>query len=179
MLIILGVFNLKAFTRSLGQRLPHGYKREIEVRHGHYHHHGDYVHNHAHGHGPDEHGHAEEETPTGWLDLRFGRLSFYQGVRPFLVGIIHGMAGSAAVALLILPIIQIPLQALAYLLVFGAGTIAGMLLITATIALPFVYSARRSSTFHRHLGFASSSLSVGFGLFLVYQIGFVQGLFRP
>ncbi|MDB6109817.1 MAG: hypothetical protein JWR69_1567, partial [Pedosphaera sp.] len=58
------------------------------------------------------------------------------------------------------------------------GTIGGMMLITAAIALPFGYTARRSAAFHSRLGFAAGFLSVGFGLFLVYQIGFVDGLFN-
>jgi high-affinity nickel-transport protein len=68
-----------------------------------------------------------------------------------------------------------PLLYLAYLLVFGLGTIAGMMLITAAIALPFVYSARRLLGMNRALTLAAGLLSVGFGLFLVYQIGYVGG----
>jgi high-affinity nickel-transport protein len=139
--------------------------------------HGDYVHSHPHGHEPESHNHGIGDQPPTWLDLKFGRLSFYQALRPLIVGIVHGLAGSAAVALLVLPLIQNPFWAIAYLLVFGIGTIGGMMLITAALALPFSYTARRSAAFHRHLGFAASFLSVGFGLFLIYQIGFVDGLF--
>lgn len=92
-----------------------------------------------------------------------------------MVGVVHGLAGSAAVALLVVATIHEPLLYLAYLLVFGLGTIAGMMLITATIALPFVYSARRLLGVNRVLTLAAGLLSVGFGLFLVYQIGFVGG----
>ena len=77
---------------------------------------------------------------------------------------------------LVLPIIHDPLWAMAYLLVFGVGTIAGMMLITAAIAVPVSYSTR-FRFLHRHLGTAAGFLSLGFGLFLVYQIGFVDGLF--
>jgi high-affinity nickel-transport protein len=69
-----------------------------------------------------------------------------------------------------------PLVYLAYLIVFGLGTIAGMMVITAAIALPFAYSARRLLGVNRVLTLAAGLLSVGFGLFLVYQIGFVGGL---
>ena len=64
---------------------------------------------------------------------------------------------------------------MAYLLIFGVGTIAGMMLITAAIAVPVSYSTR-FQFLHRHLGTAAGVLSLGFGLFLVYQIGFVDGL---
>jgi high-affinity nickel-transport protein len=97
-------------------------------------------------------------------------------LRPFIVGVVHGLAGSAAVALLVLPIIRDPLWAVAYLLIFGLGTIAGMMLITAAIAVPVSYSTRFQRV-HRHLGTAAGVLSLGFGSFLVYQIGFVEGLF--
>jgi high-affinity nickel-transport protein len=67
--------------------------------------------------------------------------------------------------------------AMMYLTIFGIGTIAGMMLITAGIAVPVTYSSR-FQFFHRHLGAAAGFLSLGFGFFLVYQIGFVNGLFR-
>ena len=81
------------------------------------------------------------------------------------------------IALLVLPIIHDPLWALMYLSVFGAGTIAGMMLITTAIAVPFSCSAR-FEFLHRHLGAAAGVVSFSFGLFLVYQIGFVDGLLR-
>jgi high-affinity nickel-transport protein len=91
---------------------------------------------------------------------------------------VHGLAGSAAVALLVLPVIRDPMWAMIYLLVFGVGTIAGMMLITAAIAAPITYSANRFRAFNRYVGAAAGVLSLIFGLFLVYQIGFVDGLFR-
>jgi high-affinity nickel-transport protein len=97
-------------------------------------------------------------------------------LRPIFIGTVHGLAGSAAVALLVLPIIHDPLSAIAYLFVFGVGTIAGMMLITAAIAVP-VSCSTRFQFLHRHLGTAAGVFSLGFGLFLVYQIGFVDGLF--
>src|SRR6266851_1976872 len=66
---------------------------------------------------------------------------------------------------------------LAYLLVFGLGTIAGMMLITVAIAIPFAYTARRFLGVNRSLALGAGLLSIGFGLFLAYQIGFVDGLF--
>jgi predicted metal-binding membrane protein len=65
----------------------------------------------------------------------------------------------------------------AYLLVFGVGTIAGMMLITAAIAVPYTYTGRRFLRLNGALAAASGLLSVGFGLFIAYQIGFVNGLF--
>lgn len=101
-------------------------------------------------------------------------VAFYPVARPFVVGVVHGLAGSAAVALLVVATIDDPLLYLAYLFVFGLGTIAGMLSITLAIALPFMYSARRLLGLNRVLTMTAGLLSVGFGLFLIYEIGFAR-----
>jgi high-affinity nickel permease len=143
---------------------------------GHPHVHGDYVHAHPHGHDRVDHDHGEQETPVARLDRRFGRLGLYHAVRPLVVGVVHGLAGSAAVALLVVATIHDVTLSLAYLLVFGLGTIAGMILITMAIALPFAFTARRLLGVNRSLALAAGLLSVGFELLLAYQIGFVDGL---
>ena len=98
--------------------------------------------------------------------------------RPLTVGFIHGLAGSAAVTTLPqVALIPSPLWALAYLAVFGIGTIVGMLLITASIAAPSLLAVRRFSGLNRTLRIASGVASIAFGLFLVHRIGFVDGLF--
>ncbi len=176
MLILLGALNLRATIR-LAENVSVETDHAHDAIHQHVHRHGDYVHSHTHGHEPDKHGHADDAVPPAQLDLRFGRLRFYQALRPVVIGTVHGLAGSAAVALLVLPIIHDPVWAMGYLLIFGLGTIAGMMLITAAIAVPVSYSTR-FQLFHRHLATAAGVLSLGFGLFLVYQIGFVDGLFR-
>jgi ABC-type nickel/cobalt efflux system permease component RcnA len=172
MLILLGALNLRATFRAVENVSA---DHDHDSLHQHAHRHGDYVHSHIHGHEPATHGHTEEALPPAKLDRWFGRFGFYRALRPLVIGIVHGLAGSAAVALLVLPIIHSPIWALAYLLIFGVGTIAGMMLITAAIAVPVSYSTR-FQFLHRHLGTAAGLLSLGFGLFLVYQIGFVDGL---
>ncbi len=168
MLILLGTLNLRATFLSV--------EKVVEAKHQHAHQHGDYVHNHSHGHDRASHGHAAEAVPAAKLDRCFGSLKFYQALRPLIIGTVHGLAGSAAVALLVLPIIHDASWAMAYLLIFGVGTITGMMLITAAIAVPMSYSTR-FKFLQRHLGTAAGVLSLGFGLFLAYQIGFVDGLF--
>ena len=167
MLIVLGIMNL---TGVLGRITE-------PVTHSHAHPHGDYVHTHAHGHDPEAHPHAPEQTPVGCLDRHFGALGLYQLLRPLVVGIVHGLAGSAAVALLVLTTIGDPGWAVLYLLVFGLGTIVGMMLITSVIAMPIAYTGARFSRLNRGLRVASGLISLGFGLFLAYQIGIVDGLF--
>lgn len=176
MLILLGILNLGGIVRWISETLTVAPRRTGKI-HSHPHRHGEYVHTHSHGHEPEAHGHEEDETPMGWLDRTLGRLGLYQVLRPLIVGVVHGLAGSAAVALLVLTTIRDPLWAAAYLLVFGLGTIAGMVLITLAIALPFAYTAGRLPLINRYLGMASGLLSLAFGLFLAYHIGFVNGLF--
>src|ERR1700723_3058394 len=68
--------------------------------HTHSHVHGNFIHSHVHGQDPEQHGHAPEATPVGWMDRVFGQLGLYQALRPLAVGLVHGLAGSAAGALL-------------------------------------------------------------------------------
>ena len=112
------------------------------------------------------------------MDKTIGKLGLYQTLRPLVVGLVHGLAGSAAVALLVLSTIKSPFWSTAYLLVFGLGTMIGMMLMTAAISVPVVYSGKRFSKLSGHLAAISGLASVAFGMFLVYQIGFVDGLFR-
>ena len=177
MLILLGVLNLSGMLRWLTQT----FTPSTSSNHDHIHAHGDYIHSHPHSHSPERHGHGETATPVGWLDRTFGGLGLYQLVRPLAVGVVHGLAGSAAIALLVLTTIGVPRWAVIYLLVFGFGTIAGMMLITAAIAIPFATSRARFQHLNRGLSVASGVISVAFGLFIVYQMGFVNGLFtsRP
>jgi len=102
-------------------------------------------------------------------------------VRPLLVGIVHGLAGSAAVALLVLATIAEPTWAVFYLLVFGLGTIAGMTLISVAVAVPVAWGSARSVRVGEMLRISSGVVSLAFGLLLVWQIGVVHGLFsgRP
>ena len=167
MLIVLGIMNLSGVLGRITEPLNHS----------HAHPHGDYVHTHVHGHDPEAHPHAPEQTPVGWLDRHFGGLSLYQLLRPLVVGIVHGLAGSAGVALLVLTTVRNPGWAVLYLLVFGVGTIVGMMLITSVIALPIAYTGARASRLNRGLRVASGLISLGFGLFLAYQVGIGDGLF--
>ena len=100
-------------------------------------------------------------------------------VRPFLVGLVHGLAGSAAVALLVLATIRETLPALGYLLVFGLGTITGMVAVTLLFAAPAVYAGERVARFHGGIRLAAGVLSIAFGLILAKELVVDGGLFRP
>jgi sulfite exporter TauE/SafE len=111
------------------------------------------------------------------LDHRLGTLGPYRLVRPLLVGIVHGLAGSAAAALLILALIPNPRWGVLFLLIFGVGTIVGMMLMTAAIAVPFARTEARLERLNHGLRLASGLISLAFGLFIAYRIGIVDGLF--
>jgi high-affinity nickel-transport protein len=99
------------------------------------------------------------------------------GLRAFAIGLVHGLAGSAAVALLVLATLRDPHAACGYLAVFAAGTLVGMVLVTASMAAPLGLAVRRWRRFGDGVRTATGALSLGMGAWLVYQIGWVDGLF--
>jgi high-affinity nickel permease len=170
MLIVLGGWNLASFANTVPSIAA-----AADGAHMHAHSHGGFVHTHVHRHDPEDMSHAQNAVATH--DRNLAGRSLYQLTRPLAVGIVHGLAGSAAVALLILATIRNPKWAIVYLLVFGIGTIAGMMLITMSIASAFHFIGDRFQVFGRRLALISGVVSVAFGCVLAYQICVVQGLF--
>lgn len=105
------------------------------------------------------------------------QLGFFHCIRPLVIGLVHGLAGSAAVALLVLSTIRDPAWATLYLLIFGGGTMLGMMCMTAAMAVPFRFAGARSAGLRRCLGTVSGLVSLCFGSFLIFQLGIVGGLF--
>lgn len=175
MLIVLGLLNVISFLRSMPAAVH--MRTDEAIVHSHPHSHGDFIHNHPHDHDPEAHPSAHDQTPVAWLDRMFGRIGAYQYVRPLVVGVVHGLAGSAAVALLVLTTIRDAHWALAYLLIFGIGTIGGMMLITMSVASAFRFFGGRYKRFSSTLAVASGLLSLAFGVLVTYQICFGNGLF--
>jgi high-affinity nickel-transport protein len=89
---------------------------------------------------------------------------------PLMVGVVHGLAGSAAITLAVLATIPEPRWAMAYLVVFGVGTIAGMMVVTVILASAFARASQRHAAWSRWLGFASGVASLGFGLMLAHRV---------
>lgn len=173
MLIILGLRNLGGLFRWL----PVGADRENTTSSNlSYHRHGDYVHAHGDAH-QARHPHDPDQTPVARLDRWFRGSELYRWLRPLIIGVIHGLAGSAAIALLVLNTIPSARWALVYLLVFGLGTILGMMLITLSLGSALTRGQRRFTRLGHHVSWASGLLGLAFGLFITYQIGFVDGLF--
>jgi high-affinity nickel permease len=114
---------------------------------------------------------------VGFAEPVLRSIGLFKLLRPLVVGIVHGLAGSAAVALVVMTTIPDPWREIGYLLIFGFGTVIGMMVISSLIALPFVYTARRMAGWSRGMAIATSLLSISFGVFLSCQIGIEGGLF--
>lgn len=172
MLILLGVMNLTGISLRVIECITA--HQAARGKHSHF------TAGHFRIHMHDDEGEPlfeQQETIFGWNTQEWKKLGCFHIMRPLIVGVVHGLAGSAAVALLVLTAISRPSWAVGYLIVFGFGTIAGMMLITAAIALPFVYTLKHFGRLNQGLAVASGVLSLSLGLFLCYQIGIVGGLF--
>ncbi len=127
--------------------------------HRHVHVHGGHEHAHFHVHGAGEHAHSHRHL----LGFR---------TQPFLVGLVHGLAGSAGLMILVLGTIPSAIAGLTYIAVFGLGSTGGMLLMSSLISLPFVWTARRFALFTQGLQLLVGFGSILFGCFLAWQYGF-------
>ena len=136
----------------------------IEKIHLHTHSHNPETHTHFHLHGGREEDHAHTHP-------------FRSMRKPFLVGMVHGLAGSAALMLLVLTTIPSAPAGLAYIVIFGVGSVGGMLLLSSMIGLPFILTAQRFTRLNRWIRVIAGGASVLFGLLLGWEIGFEEGLF--
>lgn len=131
--------------------------------HFHAHRHGtDAVHFHAHSHrGERQHDTARHshEHPSGFP------------LRALVVGLVHGMAGSAALLLLTLDTIDSPWLGLAYIALFGLGSMVGMAVLSAAIAVPLRYSARSLTWLHNGLRGAVGLGTVALGIVTLVNLG--------
>jgi ABC-type nickel/cobalt efflux system permease component RcnA len=170
MLVLLGSLRL-VWTLK---RRDHVHREHLEAAHDHAA--GPAFHSHNHTHDGVTHSHPHLHPSRRILDA-LQSVGAAQALRSVGIGIVHGLAGSAALALLVLSTIKNPYWAAAYLVVFGAGTILGMMVITAAMTVPFTLTVRRFAWLNRSLAFGTGAVSLGLGVFLIYQIGFVGRLF--
>ncbi|MBI1805021.1 MAG: sulfite exporter TauE/SafE family protein [Ignavibacteriae bacterium] len=134
-----------------------------------------HMHVHEHDHRAHAHPHLHEHSGGH----QHGTVHHHKtkvGKKPFFVGMVHGMAGSAALMLVVLATISSRVLALVYIAVFGIGSVGGMFLMSALIGLPFSFTAKhdRVNTIVR---VTAGVLSLCFGLFYAYQIGIIDRLF--
>lgn len=140
MLVILG---LNALRKLFGTKKIHFHTHE----------HGGHVHSHVHAHADE----AKEESHH-----RFSP-------RSVVIGMVHGLAGSAALMLLVVPTIPSPLVALLYILIFGIGSIGGMMAMSFLIGLPFHFTANRFDILNKAIRLCAGVFSLGLGLSIIYE----------
>jgi len=144
------------------------------------------VHLHRHGHDGESHVHihfhepgTEHTSPTAMQSPPSHSHALAKlGLKPLLVGAMHGLAGSAALTLLVLTQIQSVSLGLLYLALFGIGSTLGMLLMSGLIGLPFALSGRRLTSINYGLQSAAGMLSIAFGLWYAYETVIRNSLWR-
>lgn len=99
--------------------------------------------------------------------------------RSLVVGMMHGLAGSGALVLLVLGTVDSPLEGAAYILIFGLGSILGMMLIGTAMAMPFSLSAQRIGGLANRIQLMAGGVSVLVGVLVMVQIGLLGGLLSP
>ena len=121
---------------------------------------------HVHSHEHDGHKHVHIHThEKGTAEVSHHRLS----PRSVIVGMVHGLAGSAALMLLVVPTISSSFVALLYILIFGIGSIGGMVAMSFLIGLPFHFTAGRFNVLNRGIRLIAGIFSLGLGLTIVYE----------
>ena len=153
MLVILGADVLRRMAR--------------ERIHFHSHRHGDTLHFHAHSHEP---GLSHSKDPHQHEHPRRFPL------RALMVGIMHGMAGSAALIILALSSVTSISEGVGYIALFGLGSILGMTVLAVIISLPLKYSPRGLTWTHNALKAAVGMVTIAVGFMLIYEMGINQSL---
>jgi len=134
----------------------------------------DRVHFHGHRHGEGEyhfHAHSHAGECSSQHDPSRHEHNHLQGfpLRALFVGMMHGMAGSAAVILLALGTVTSPMQGMFYILAFGIGSIFGMALLSVIISIPLRASARRMSWMHNGFQLITGTFTIGLGFLVLYS----------
>lgn len=139
------------------------------------------IHQHEHGHELDAHRHfhshetSSEHSPVHHVLRAVGKPFLRK--KSYFIGTVHGLAGSAALTLLVLTYIDSPLVGLTYIAIFGLGSVLSMGIMTIVISLPFVLSANRLPNLNSFIQAGVGVLSIVIGVFWMYKIGITEGLF--
>jgi ABC-type nickel/cobalt efflux system permease component RcnA len=139
---------------------------------------GIHVHQHVHDAALHRHIHFHEQGHEDGAPAPHSHEVKRIGLKPLVVGAMHGLAGSAALTLLVLTQIDSVVLGILYLAVFGLGSILGMLLMSGLMGLPFALSSRRLSKLHYVFQTLAGGLSIAFGIWYAYATGFASGLLR-
>lgn len=127
-----------------------------------------HVHEHSHDGLSHVHIHFHESETRHEVKPKHSHAVSAIGIKPVLIGMMHGLAGSGALTLLVLTQIRSSWIGFLYLVIFGLGSIVGMLLMSGLIGLPFALTARNLSTVHQRMQLAAAVVSILFGLWYAY-----------
>ncbi len=132
---------------------------------------GGQVHVHTHDHGEHHHHthpHVHDRAEAVDHEVAHTR----QSPKALIIGLVHGLAGSAGLMLVMIPAMPSKTVGLLYIVIFGIGSIGGMMLMSFLVGLPFHYTAARFGGFNRILQLGAGAVSVVLGLWIVYEKGF-------
>ena len=132
---------------------------------------GSHVHRHEHDHDGVAHVHVHfhDQETTHKPNRAHSHAVSGVGLKPVVIGTMHGLAGSGALTLLVLTQIKSAWVGFMYLAIFGVGSIVGMLVMSGLIGLPFALSATRLTGLHHRLQTAAACFSIAFGLWYAYS----------
>jgi sulfite exporter TauE/SafE len=151
MLVYLGVTTILSFKNL------HMHKHELDGE----------LHKHIHSHDNSNSGNHEHMHPHKNVSY----------LKSMMIGFVHGLAGSGAMVLLTMSTVTSAWEGAIYILIFGAGTVVGMLFFTTIIGIPFVYSAKKV-TLNKTLTQLTGAISTVFGIYYMYNLGVTEGLFK-
>jgi ABC-type nickel/cobalt efflux system permease component RcnA len=134
------------------------------------------IHHHKHDHDHELHKHVHSHKYNG-KHSHYHQHKNSSYIKSMFIGFVHGLAGSAAMVLLAMSSVENVWEGAAYILVFGAGTIVGMLFFTTILGVPFVFSAGKLRI-NKTLTQITGIISTGFGFYYMYNIGVTEGLFK-
>ncbi len=129
-----------------------------------------HVHEHSHDGVSHVHVHFHESATRHDAQRKHSHAVSVVGIKPVLIGMMHGLAGSAALTLLVLTQISSVWLGFLYLAIFGVGSMVGMLLMSGLIGLPFALTSRSLLSLHHRMQMAAAVVSIAFGLWYAYRI---------
>lgn len=162
-----------AMLVGIGSKLLWSLARGAHLHH-HAHRHGSWVHSHPHLH--TEHAHAPSEAEPAAGHHQLGRRAGASGPsaggrrQPLLIGMMHGLAGSAGLMLVVLAAVPSPGLAFVYVLTFAIGSILGMMLMSALVGLPFRLLGERFDRGVRVLEGTAAAASIAVGIALAMSV---------
>ncbi len=153
-------FGVGVMLVALGGNVLYRLWRQKIHFHAHRHSNGNlHIHAHSHRHDPDPHDlspHAHEHRKTAWA-------------RTFLVGLMHGMAGTAALVVLTATTFEAPGLGFVFIAVFGVGSIIGMVALSAVIAVPISLTARSLTRVNTGIQAAVGLATIAIGVVVIGQ----------